>query len=163
MLAFGPPAWGSCKGSPALPLLQQLLEEVAWLQLLLLSGKFNFTSTAEVQMSSGAKCSSENLASPFGEAVVDRVTFLAKQNIGDVCSSEICSSLTYGLSRHFSSHFVVCPWASGRASQPPPLFPICQLSSDNRADWSFFQLIRFLRLAFAKCSTICKNHVISCH
>lgn len=93
MLAFGPPAWGSCKGSPALPLLQQLLEEVAWLQLLLLSGKFNFTSTAEVQMSSGAKCSSENLASPFGEAVVDRVTFLAKQNIGDVCSSEICSSL----------------------------------------------------------------------
>lgn len=160
MLALRPPAWGSCKDSTTLSLSQQLLEEVAWLQLLLLSGKFNFTSTAEVQMSSGAKCSTENLASPFGEAVV---MLVAKQNIGDVCSSEICCSLTYGLSRHFSSHFAMCPWASERASQPPPLFPICQLSSDNRADWSFFQLIRFLWLAFAKCSTICKNHVISCH
>lgn len=163
MLACRPPAWGSCKNSPALSLFQQLLEEVPWLQLLLLSGKFNFTSTAEVQMSSGAKCSTENLASSFGEAVVDRVTFVSKQYIGDICSSEICSSLTYGLSRHFSSNFAVSPWASERASQPPPLFPICQLSSDNRADWSFFQLIRFLSLAFAKCSTICKNHVISCH
>lgn len=162
MLAFGPPAWGSCKDSPALSLFLQLLEEVAWLQLLLLSDKFNFTSTAEVQMSSGAKCFAENLASPSGEAV-DRVTFVAKQNIGDVCSSEIPFSLTYGLSRHLSSHFVVHLWASGRASQPPPPFPICQLSGDNRADWSFFQLIRFLWLAFAKCSTICKNHVTSCH
>lgn len=163
MLAFWPPAWGSCKDSPALSLFQQLLEEVAWLQLLLLSGKFNFTSTAEVQIITGAKCSAENLGSPFREAGVDGITSVAKQNTGDVCTSEICSSLTYGLSRHFSSHFAVRPWASGRASQPPPLFPICQLSSDNRADWSFFQLIRFLWLAFAKCSTICKNHVISCH
>lgn len=155
MLAFGPPAWGSCKDSSALSLFQQLLEEVAWVQLILLSGKFNFTSTVEVQMSSGAKCSAVNLASPSGEAVVDRVTFVAKQNIGDVWYSEIHSSLSH--------HFAVHPWASGRAPQPPPLFPICQLSSDNRADWSFFQLIRFLWLAFAKCSTICKNHVTSCH
>lgn len=118
MLAFGPPAWGSCNGGPALPLPQQLLEQAAWLQLLLPSWKFNFTSAAKVRLSSGASCSAENLVSLFGGAVLE----LVKQNIGDVCSLEICSSLTYGLSRCFSSHFAVCPWASGRASQPPPSF-----------------------------------------
>lgn len=132
--------WHPCP--PALP-------AATWLQFLLPSWKFSFTSTAQ------------NLVGPYGGLCQKGQPL--KQSIVDVCSREICSSLTWGLSRHFSSHFTLCLWASGIASQPPSLFPICQLSHDNGAGWSFFQLIRFLWLAFAKCSTVCKNHVIGCH